>query len=188
MERKEVTAMGKIDVVIVGGRPNEQKMMDVLVSVERVEWLLKDLHYRANDEWFYALHALAERIDFGSVEDDLKECYWMGALCRLPPDEATIHAMVVDLAGRDESGAGLSNRDLLQAVMDAASAGVAKVEVAKGIPVLPGGVHAILDEASKALLRAKALCWRSLLSGVPVDCGTPEESLGRFLAVAAGGK
>lgn len=165
---------------------DDAALYEVLVSIELVEWLLKDVHYRAQDEWFYALHELAERIDFGDVEDDLKECYWMGERTELPPDEATIHASTVDAALKYRGA--LSNHDLLQAVMDAASFGKDNVETAKKTPDLSGGVQALLDDASKCFLRTRALCWRSLnangaVLGVTHD--EPEEALGKFLAVTA---
>ena len=45
-------------------------MLNVLVAIEVVKCLAKDMHYRSNHEWFYALHLLADKVDFGSAEDD----------------------------------------------------------------------------------------------------------------------
>lgn len=163
-------------------------MFDVLVSIELVEWLAKNMHYRANEKYAYALHTLADRCDFGPYEDDLKECYWLGFIGSVPPNEVVVHDAAVSAA----KGLGfdvLTNKELLEAVYKAAGDGEKKVEEAKGIERLPGGVHAILDNVSTMLLRAKALCWMSLNSFdgcVPVDKSskvTPERGLAKYLAV-----
>lgn len=133
---------------------------DVLIAVETVEFLKKDLHYRTNDEYAYALHLLADKIDFGSLEDDLKECYFLGFKGFLPPTEDMIHAATLDVTAK--FGKKETNKDLLQAVIDSAAAGVAIVEEAKKEEGIPGGVHAIYDSISQILLRAKALAFMSL--------------------------
>lgn len=133
---------------------------DVLVAVETVEFLKKDMHYRTNDEYSYALHLLADKIDFGSTEDDLKECYFLGFKTVLPPTEDEIHAKTLDETAKHAKKD--TNKDLLQAVIDACSVGVTIVEDAKKEDGLPGGVHAIYDTISQTMLRGKALAWMSL--------------------------
>lgn len=133
---------------------------DVLVAVETVEFLKKDMHYRTNDEFSYAIHLLADKIDFGDDEDDLKECYFLGFKGMLPPTEDEIHAATLDATAK--FGKKESNKDLLQAVIDSAAAGIAIVEDAKNEDGIPGGVHAIYDSVSQTMLRAKALAWMSL--------------------------
>lgn len=133
---------------------------DVLIAVETVEFLKKDMHYCANDEYAYALHLLADKIHFGSAEDDLKECYFLGMKGVLPPTEDMIHAATLDVTAKFPKKA--TNKDLLQAVIDSAAAGVAIVEDAKREDGVPGGIHAIYDSISQTMLRAKALAFMSL--------------------------
>lgn len=141
-------------------------VFDVLVAIESIEWLKKDMHYRSNDEFAYALHLLADKIDFGTLEDDLKEVYFLGAMSELPPTEDMIHR-----AAENETEVyaenKYTNRDLLQAVIDCASKGVLVVESVKKDATLPGGVHGILDKVSETMLRAKALAFMSLRSPKP---------------------
>lgn len=133
---------------------------DVLIAIETVEFLKKDMHYCANDEYAYALHLLADKIDFGSLEDDLKECYFLGFKGVLPPTEDLIHAATLDATANFPKKE--TNRDLLQAVIGSAISGCAVVEEAKKEEGLPGGVHAIYDTISQVFLRARALAFMSL--------------------------
>lgn len=134
--------------------------LDVLVAVETVEFLKKDMHYRTNDEFSYAIHLLADKIDFGSLEDDLKEVYFLGFKSVLPPTEDIIHALTLDETSKHPKKE--TNKELLQAVIDSSAAGIAIVEEAKKEEGLPGGVHSIYDGISMIFLRAKALAFMSL--------------------------
>lgn len=134
-------------------------MKDVLVQMEIVRWLAKDMHYRSYDEWFYALHLLADKIDFGNSDDDLKEAYYLGMKGQLPPTEEELHAIAVSKVG--PTGA-KSNLELIEALHDACDYGMYLVEEAKKENGLFAGVHAILDGISQTMLVAKGLCWRSL--------------------------
>jgi len=151
----------------------EKTVFDVLIAIEALEWLKKDMHYRTNDEFSYALHLLADKIDFGDVEDDLKEVYFLGWKSELPPTEEVIHKAT---ATETETYTKKStNRDLLQTIIDCASKGVGIVENVKKDATLPGGVQGLLDKVSETMLRAKALAFMSLRNPVqppkakPVD-------------------
>lgn len=162
------------------------KMFEVLVAIEVAEWLLKNMHYRANEQYAYALHSLAQRCDFfGYTKDDLKECYWLGFKQGLPPNETTIHESAL-MASESFKGA-LTNKELLEAVQTAATRGIDAVEAAKAEEGLPGGIHAILDDVSKTFLRARGLCHMSLSSGGAVDNSPvsedPEKGLAKYLEV-----
>lgn len=134
-------------------------MIDVLVAIEIVEWLAKDVHYRSNDEWFYALHLLADKVDFGSAEDDLKEAYFLGAKQILPPTEREIHELTVAKMPVVNS---MSNEELIRNLMKACDDGLYAIEEAKREAGLFAGIHAILDGVSQKMLVIKGLCWRTL--------------------------
>lgn len=142
----------------------QKTMVDVLVAIELLEWLAKDMHYRTNDEYAYALHLLADKIDFGSVEDDIKEVYFLGFKSELPPTEEDVHQKTVIKSEPYKKKE--TNKDLLQAVIDAAAFGAEIVEAVKKDPLLPGGVQGLLDKVSETMLRAKALAWMSLRSPI----------------------
>lgn len=160
-------------------------VFDVLVAIEALEWLKKDMHYRTNDEFSYALHLLADKIDFGDDEDDLKECYFLGFKAELPPTEEEIHkatALATEIYVNKNT-----NRDLLQAVIDCAAFGVGIVEKVKKDPLLPGGVQGLLDKVSETMLRAKALAWMSLRNPIQPPKGKPMDVAGglvKFLGEA----
>lgn len=141
-------------------------MLDVLVAIEIVEWLAKDMHYRSNDEWFYALHLLADKVDFGTAEDDLKEAYYLGQLETLPPTEETIHRIAVEKVGDTSVN---DNGMLIERLKEACVNGVYIIEEAKREPNLCAGIHAILDGVSQKMLVVKGLCWRTLNKKVAED-------------------
>lgn len=145
-------------------------MIDVLVAIELVEWLAKDVHYRSNDQWFYALHLLADKVDFGSSEDDLKEAYYLGQKEELPPAEKDIHVKAIE---RCPDVRGLDNEGLIHTLYEVCANGLYAIEEAKREAGLMAGVHAILDGVSQHLLVVKGLCWRTL-NGELHDNGTPE--------------
>ena len=135
---------------------------DVLVFMELVEWMAKDVHYRSNDQWFYALHLLADKVDFGTAEDDLKEAYYLGFKNSLPPTEKDIHAASVE---KCPDVRGMDNRGLIESLRESSSDCLYAVEEAKREPGLAAGVHAILDGVSQKMLVINGLCWRSLEDG-----------------------
>ena len=137
-----------------------QTMKELLSIIECVEWAAKDLHYRAHDEWFYSLHLLADKMDFGTAEDDLKEAYFLGYHETLPPTEKEI----AELATARMAETPKDNLSLIKALHDMAADGIAFVEQAKREAGLPGGVHAILDGVSQTMLVVKGLAWRSMLA------------------------
>lgn len=134
-------------------------MIDVIVQIEIIKWIAKDMHYRANDEWFYALHLLADKIDFGNAEDDLKEAYFLGMKEQLPPTEGEIHRRAAE---KIEDTRAKSNMELIESLRVACENGLYAIEEAKNEVGLFAGVHAILDGISQNLLVVKGLCWRSL--------------------------
>lgn len=134
------------------------KILAVLESMLRVKWAAHDLHYRAHGEAFYALHLLADKVDFGSAEDDLKEAYYLGQMESLPPlDEEIVSGalkparVIVD-----------TNIALVTDLMNACKDCMYFIEEAKRIPGLMAGVHAILDGVSQNLLTVSGLCARTL--------------------------
>lgn len=138
-------------------------MIDVLVSVLMVEWIAKDMHYRSCDEWFYALHLLADKVDFGSSIDDLKEAYYLGAKETLPPTEEQIVKSAIEKYNLDTTS--MDNRQLIDALAASCTDGIYAIEEAKREPALVAGVHAILDGISQRMLVVKGLCWRTLSYG-----------------------
>jgi len=134
-------------------------MLEVLIAIEIVEWLAKDVHYLSNDEWFYALHLLADKVDFGTAEDDLKEAYFLGMQEELPPKEIEIHKAAIE---RCPDLSSVTNQDLVRSLYDSCAAGILAIEEAKREPGLIAGVHAILDGVSQKMLTIKGLCWRTL--------------------------
>lgn len=137
-------------------------MLDVLVAICVVEMVAKNMHYRSYDELFYALHLLADKVDFGNSADDLKEAYYLGEKETLPPTEEEIHRLAVDRMGDTK---GKSNRELIEALKDACDSGLYAIEEAKREPGLFAGVHAIMDGVSEKMLVVKGLCFRSLADG-----------------------
>ena len=136
-------------------------MKDVIICIRAIEFLAKDVHYRSSDEWFYALHLLADKVDFGSAVDDLNEAYFMGFRLVLPPTEKEIYEEVVKKCADVRT---LDNKALITALQEACMTGVLVVEAAKHENGLPSGVHAILDGISQTMLTIKGLCWRSVVS------------------------
>lgn len=135
------------------------KILAVLASMLRVNWAAHDLHYRAHGEAFYALHLLADKVDFGSAEDDLKEAYYLGQMESTPPtDEQIVREAIgsVKRTGEDTNDALVT--DLMYACKDC----MYSIEEAKRIPGLMAGVHAILDGVSQNLLTVSGLCARTL--------------------------
>lgn len=145
----------------------KKSMLDVLVAVEVIKSLTKDLHYRTNGEYSYAIHLLADRVYFGSTEDNIKELYYLGHKAELPPTEEEIHKIACEEAKKFRVKDDVSNKELLQAVIDASAAGVAVIEDAKKEDGLPGGVQAALDFASEVMLRTKGLVWMALRTPEP---------------------
>ena len=140
----------------------DEKMIEVLVAICVVEMVAKNMHYRSCDELFYALHLLADKVDFGNSADDLKEAYYLGAKETLPPTEEEIHKLAVERIGETK---GKSNRELIEALKDACENGLYAIEEAKREAGLFAGVHAIVDGVSEKMLVVNGLCYRSLANG-----------------------
>ena len=149
----------------------DDKMLDVLVAICIVEMVAKNMHYRSYDELFYALHLLADKVDFGNTADDLKEAYYLGAKETLPPTEEEIRRLAVERIGETK---GKTNRELIEALKDACETGLYAIEEAKREPGLFAGVHAIVDGVSEKMLVVKGLCFRSLANGGTDDSGSDE--------------
>lgn len=149
----------------------DDKMIEVLVAICVVEMVAKNMHYRSYDELFYALHLLADKVDFGNSADDLKEAYYLGAKEMLPPTEEEIHMLAVERIGETK---GKTNRELIETLKDACETGLYAIEEAKREPGLFAGVHAIVDGVSEKMLVVKGLCFRSLANGDADDGGSNE--------------
>lgn len=134
------------------------KILAVLASMLRVNWSAHDLHYRAHGEAFYALHLLADKVDFGTAEDDLKEAYYLGQSESMPPTDEEI----IDKAVLPVRRVGNTNAELVTNLMNACKDCMYFIEEAKRIPGLMAGVHAILDGVSQNLLTVSGLCARTL--------------------------
>lgn len=134
-------------------------MTEVLVQIEKAKWIAKDVHYRSNDQWFYALHLLADKLDFGSAEDDIKEAYYLGQKEVLPPTEKDIHEQAVSAMPDVRA---VDNRSLVELLYNVLADGLYAIEEAKREAGLMAGVHAILDGVSQNMLVVKGLCWRTL--------------------------
>lgn len=134
-------------------------MNEVLMAIRIIEWLAKDIHYRSNDQWFYALHLLADKVDFGDSEDELKEAYYLGFREELPPTERQIAELAMQKIPDLRT---IDNLTLIRSLYDACSFGIYNVEEAKREAGLAAGVHAILDGISQRMLTIKGLCWRTL--------------------------
>ena len=121
-------------------------MIDVLVMIEVVKWLARDLHYKFQGPTFYANHLLADRVkDFGSADDDLKEGYWLGCLDTTPPDDKDI----AELATTTYNEIINAKPCLLTKLLEGLDRLDNSVGEAKKDASLNGGVHAILDDISK---------------------------------------
>lgn len=149
----------------------DDKMIEVLVAICVVEMVAKNMHYRSYDELFYALHLLADKVDFGNSADDLKEAYYLGAKEVLPPTEEDIHRRAIERIG---DTTGKINRELIEALKDACEMGLYAIEEAKREPGLFAGVHAIVDGVSEKMLVVKGLCYRSLANVGTGDSGSNE--------------
>ena len=133
-------------------------MLEVLISMKMIEWAALNVHYRSNDEWFYALHILADNVDFGSAEDDIKEAYYLGFKNQLPPTEIQINAEAVSRMKGFEG----TNLDLIKTLMEYCETGLYAIEGAKREAGLMGGIHSILDGVSQKMLTIKGLCFRTI--------------------------
>lgn len=134
-------------------------MPTVLVDMLMIEWQAKAMHYNANGLWFYALHLLADKVDFGSAADDIKEAYYLGFVNTPPPTEKEIAASAVESMNIAPTA---DNKMLVTNLKAACEAGVQDVENAKREPGLPGGIHAILDGISQKMLTVIGLCANTL--------------------------
>lgn len=132
-------------------------MNDVLVYMMLVEWAAKNLHYGAEGHGFYGLHLLADKIDFGTSADDLKEAYYLGFKNELPPTMAELAQTALERSKNASEG---SDDTLIGSLLQACEDCLYAVEEAKREPGLPAGIHAIVDGVSQTMLTIKGLCWR----------------------------
>lgn len=134
-------------------------MKDVLAWMKVVEWTAKNLHYNSDGKGFYGLHLLADKVDFGTSEDDLKEAYYLGYLQELPPTEIDICARAAEVA----KGIVTTQDDMLvEILMKACENGLYVIEEAKREAGMFAGIHSIVDGISQKMLVIKGLCWRTL--------------------------
>lgn len=141
-------------------------MLDVFVLMELCEYYAHDLHYHAYGEAFYALHLLADKLDFGSASDDLKEAFYLGDLKDCPvPSDFEIHELVHQKYVKDNSKK--DNLTMLSNFRESCDMLVAQIEEFKRNAAPSSGVAAILDGVSQNALVVSGLCARSLCAGVP---------------------
>lgn len=121
-------------------------MIDILVMIEVVKWLARDLHYKFQGPTFYANHLLADRVkDFGSAADDLKEGFWLGCLDTTPPDDKDIAELATNAYNEIINAKPCLLTKLLEG-LDRLDSTISDV---KKDTSLNGGVNAILDDISK---------------------------------------
>lgn len=74
-----------------------KQIKDLIVALEKVRIVAKQLHYRLSGEAFYANHKLMDRVQKPMMEfiDSLKEVCYLGH-GSLPPTEQEIYSEVVD--------------------------------------------------------------------------------------------
>lgn len=133
-------------------------MLNVLATMRVTEWVAKDLHYRSCGLEFYGLHLLADKVNFGSAEDDLKEAYYLRYEEDVPTEAeiaASAIAMYNDIAAHHDE------RQMARGLVEACSAVIVAVEEAKRTPGLLAGIHAILDGISQKALIIKGLAIRT---------------------------
>ena len=77
--------------IVNSSRKREKDMKELLAMLCTIDWLANDLHYRSSGPGFYEKHLLADRVrDFGDVDDELKEAYWLGFKKCVPPYDTEI--------------------------------------------------------------------------------------------------
>lgn len=134
-------------------------MIEVFISIRVVQYLLKDLHYATGGEAFYALHLLADKVDFREDVDALRETYYLGLKGEIPPGLASVDSIA---ASRIPVISVSDNTERLRVLFDACHTAVYAIEGASKDPDLVGGIKSVLDSMSQKLLTLKGLCWRSL--------------------------
>lgn len=127
-------------------------MENILTLLLVIDWLCNDLHYAAEGtDNFYARHLLADRVrDFGSADDDIKECYYLGARGIVPPPDEVI-------AGYAVKAKSALKGTVLACLNEAYFMLISAIEDVKKDEPLPSGVHAVLDEIGKRALTYKFL-------------------------------
>lgn len=140
-------------------------MESILTLLTVIDWIANEVHYATDtNNNFYSRHLLSDRVrDFGSAEDDIKECYYLGWLREQPPKDQTIAAYAIKYM---ESAHGDSAIDKLTDAMVRLSSTIETIKKSVD-PKMPAGVHAILDEISK-----KALTYTFLLSKESMNDGS----------------
>lgn len=141
-------------------------MIDVLVAIKIAKRAAKRLHYGASGPAFYGLHLLADKVDFGTAEDDLKEAYYLGMREEVPPTEMKISERAREIQKQPE---GETSEDLVKYLYDACVNGLYAIEEAKHEAGMFAGVHAILDGVSQTMLVIKGLCWRTMHDGAATE-------------------
>lgn len=135
-------------------------MNDVLVNMMAVKFLANDLHYMSKGSSFYALHLLADKIDFGSLGDELKETYYL-PLGNIPPRDVVIAAQVCNKITDVEP---TSNIQLLSRISYALDELIVSIQTVKSsCSNLYAGVQSVLDSIQQKSLVFKALVDRTLM-------------------------
>lgn len=139
-------------------------MTDVIVAMNVCRWFAHELHYNACGEAFYALHLLADRLDFGSAEDSLKELWFLGEKKSSVPSDAKIAELSILLHKARMETDDMDNRSMVARLSEACTFLVCQIEEFKRNENPTSGVSAVLDEVSKTATTVIGLCERTMSS------------------------
>lgn len=129
-------------------------------------WFAHELHYGAYGECFNALHLLADRLDFGSAEDDLKELWFLGDRKSTVPSDSVIAEKSIALYKASKTGDDMDNYSMVRRLSEACTFLVCQVEEFKRGMNPTSGISAVLDEVSKSATLMIGLCERTMSSYV----------------------
>lgn len=135
-------------------------MLNVLKMIEVCKWCAKDLHYTAHND--YAIHLLADKLDFGDSVDALKERYYLGEVgIDVPRSWDIAQSAIEAFGGLLKAEGGVDGDDVLvvltRRLNTACSTLAYQVEEAKRVLNPMGGVCAVLDEISAVALTVAGL-------------------------------
>lgn len=137
-------------------------MTDVIVAMNVCRWFAHELHYNAYGDAFYAIHLLADRLDFGSAEDDLKELWFLGEKKSSVPSDATIAELSIALHKASMATADMDNRSMVARMSESCTFLVCQIEEFKRNNSITSGVSAVLDDVSKVATTVIGLCERTM--------------------------
>ncbi len=137
-------------------------MTNIIVAMNVCRWFAHELHYGAHGEGFYAMHLLADRLDFGSAEDDLKELWFLGEKKSYVPSDAVIAEQSIATYKASRATEDMDNRSMVARLSEACTFLVCLIEEFKRNNSPTSGVSAVLDEVSKVATIMIGLCERTM--------------------------